>query len=120
MKKPVGTVALIPILILLAAMNAVSRQTERIARPELTGPCLGQKPPGMTPEIFAPEIVSKEGDQGRLFIAGDGPVSCADRSGQGRNEHAGQPLLFRERGRFNGDMAKRTGLPSRLAMREAA
>lgn len=40
--------------------------------PVLTGPYLGQKPPGMTPEVFAPGIVSKEGDQGRLSIAPDG------------------------------------------------
>ena len=39
---------------------------------KLKGPYLGQKPPGMTPEVFAPGIVSKEGDQGRLFIAPDG------------------------------------------------
>jgi len=41
-------------------------------RPKLSGPYLGQKPPGLTPEIFAPGIVSREGDQGRLFIAADG------------------------------------------------
>ena len=40
--------------------------------PKLTGPYLGQKPPGLTPEVFAPGIVSKDGDQGRLFFAGDG------------------------------------------------
>ncbi len=40
--------------------------------PSLTGPYLGQKPPGMTPEVFAPGLVSKDGDQGRLFIAPDG------------------------------------------------
>ena len=28
--------------------------------PELTGPYLGQKPPGLTPEIFAPGIVSTD------------------------------------------------------------
>jgi ankyrin repeat protein/L-ascorbate metabolism protein UlaG (beta-lactamase superfamily) len=37
-----------------------------------SGPYLGQKPPGRTPEVFAPGIVSKEGDQGRLFVAADG------------------------------------------------
>jgi hypothetical protein len=30
--------------------------------PELTGPYLGQKPVGMTPEVFAPGIVSTEGN----------------------------------------------------------
>ena len=28
--------------------------------PVLKGPYLGQKPPGLTPEIFAPEIISSE------------------------------------------------------------
>ena len=40
--------------------------------PVLKGPYLGQKPPGSTPEVFAPGIVSKEGDQSHLFIAPDG------------------------------------------------
>jgi len=39
--------------------------------PKLTGPYLGQKPPGATPEIFAPGIVSKEGNQGELNISPD-------------------------------------------------
>jgi len=38
----------------------------------LTGPYLGQKPPGMTPEIFAPGIVSKEGIQSNLNVTHDG------------------------------------------------
>jgi ankyrin repeat protein/L-ascorbate metabolism protein UlaG (beta-lactamase superfamily) len=29
-----------------------------VSRPELTGPYLGQKPPGLTPEVFAPGIAS--------------------------------------------------------------
>lgn len=69
MKRTVRIGALILVLIVLAATSALSRQTEKAA---LSGPYLGQKPPGLTPEIFAPGIVSKEGDQGRLFIAGDG------------------------------------------------
>lgn len=56
-------------LILIAATNLLTGQIEKAA---LTGPYLGQKPPGLTPEVFAPGIVSKDGDQGRLFIAGDG------------------------------------------------
>jgi Tol biopolymer transport system component len=47
----------------------LSPQQDDLAK--LTGPYLGQKPPGLTPEVFAPGIVSKEGDQGRLFIAPD-------------------------------------------------
>jgi len=39
---------------------------------KLTGPYLGQKPPGNTPEIFAPGIVSKEGSQSKLIVSPDG------------------------------------------------
>jgi WD40-like Beta Propeller Repeat len=39
--------------------------------PKLTGPYLGQKPPGMTPEVFAPGIVSTE--NGREFSGAFSP-----------------------------------------------
>jgi Tol biopolymer transport system component len=56
-------------LVIIIATNLVSGQTDKA---KLTGPYLGQKPPGLAPEVFAPGVVSKDGDQGRLFIAGDG------------------------------------------------
>jgi len=55
--------------IVLAATSTLPQKNEKAVR---SGPYLGQKPPGLTPEVFAPGIVSKEGDQGRLFIAPDG------------------------------------------------
>jgi len=69
LKKKLPISALVLVLILLAATNALSRQEDKAT---FVGPYVGQKPPGMTPEVFAPGLVSKEGDQGRLFIAGDG------------------------------------------------
>jgi Tol biopolymer transport system component len=39
--------------------------------PRLIGPYLGQKPPGTTPEIFAPGIVSKDGQQEKLNFSPD-------------------------------------------------
>ncbi|MBE0664402.1 MAG: hypothetical protein IH584_01170 [Candidatus Aminicenantes bacterium] len=42
-------------LLILAALNVSAQQKEF---PKLTGPYLGQKPPGTTPELFAPGIVS--------------------------------------------------------------
>ena len=42
-------------LLLLAAITINAQQSEF---PKLTGPYLGQKPPVMTPEVFAPGIVS--------------------------------------------------------------
>jgi len=46
---------LITCLLLSAALSINAQQTDF---PKLTGPYLGQKPPGMTPEIFAPGFVS--------------------------------------------------------------
>ena len=46
---------LIGCVLLVVAMEQMAQQTDF---PKLTGPYLGQKPPGMTPEIFAPGIVS--------------------------------------------------------------
>jgi hypothetical protein len=45
-------------LLVLAATSIFPQQSEF---PKLSGPYLGQKPPGMTPEIFAPGIVSTDG-----------------------------------------------------------
>jgi len=53
MKKRICMIA----FVLIAATSIYPQQAEF---PRLTGPYLGQKPPGMTPEIFAPGIVSDE------------------------------------------------------------
>lgn len=42
------------------------------AWPKLTGPYLGQKPPGTAPEVFAPGIVSKGYDERMAFFTPDG------------------------------------------------
>ena len=39
---------------------------------QLTGPCLGQKPPGMTPEVFAPGIISTCLEELNSVFAPDG------------------------------------------------
>jgi|GEM_PF-669043 len=51
------------------AVTLFCQQTD-LSKP--TGPYLGQKEPGLTPEIFAPGIVSKEGAQSKLIISPDG------------------------------------------------
>ena len=40
--------------------------------PKLTGPYLGQKPPGMTPELFAPGIISTNNTEWTLTFTPDG------------------------------------------------
>jgi hypothetical protein len=64
MRKPVGILCLLTFTAagLLSQQSGISR---------LAGPYLGQKPPGMTPEIFAPGVVSREGDQGELNVSPD-------------------------------------------------
>ena len=59
---------LISSLLLVAAILASAQQTDF---PKLAGPYLGQKPPGTTPEIFAPGIVSTPDD--REFCASFSP-----------------------------------------------
>ncbi|MBN1271822.1 MAG: hypothetical protein JXB26_06070 [Candidatus Aminicenantes bacterium] len=57
-------------LLLVPVIFGSSQETES---PTLTGPYLGQKPPGKTPEVFAPGIVSTEeyGEQ-RCVFSSDG------------------------------------------------
>lgn len=60
---------MILLVIMIVAIIVVTRE---IDFPKLTGPYLGQKPPGMTPEIFAPGIVSGPFDERICFFSPDG------------------------------------------------
>lgn len=55
--------------LLLQVITITAQQKEW---PKLTGPYLGQKLPGNTPELFAPGIVSREGIQTKINISPDG------------------------------------------------
>ncbi len=55
--------------LLSAAINLLSQQGDF---PRLTGPYLGQKPPGTVPELFAPGIISKGYDERMCFFTPDG------------------------------------------------
>ena len=55
--------------LLAAAMACTAQQADF---PKLTGPYLGQKPPGMSPEIFAPGIVSTGLDELNSVFSPDG------------------------------------------------
>jgi len=50
MKKMIYFFVFLPIIVFSQVSNF----------PDLTGPYLGQKPPGLEPEIFAPGIISTE------------------------------------------------------------
>jgi hypothetical protein len=53
---------LLALVVLLVCINANTQEIPNF--PVLRGPYLGQKPPGMTPEIFAPGIISTDLHEG--------------------------------------------------------
>ncbi|MDJ0909312.1 MAG: hypothetical protein QNI99_08955 [Woeseiaceae bacterium] len=64
---------ILTLLALLVAMPAAAQEEW----PEMSGPYLGQEPPGMTPEVFAPGLISLDGERelnavyspdGRIFM----------------------------------------------------
>jgi len=60
------------ILISCMLVTTMSTSAQQTDFPKLSGPYLGQKPPGMTPEIFAPGIISKSGsDEWGLAVNAD-------------------------------------------------
>ena len=61
--------------VLVTAVFTLNAQQNDFQSPKssgLTGPYLGQKIPGIIPEVFAPGIVSKDGVQSKLLISPDG------------------------------------------------
>jgi hypothetical protein len=44
--------------------------------PVLKGPYLGQKPPGLVPELFAPDLLSVGGDEANITFTPDGMECC--------------------------------------------
>jgi Tol biopolymer transport system component len=65
-------------LLVLSATFLPSQPTDF---PKLTGPYLGQKPPGMTPEVFAPGIVSTGNHELDIAFTPDGNEAFITRSG---------------------------------------
>lgn len=60
------------ILIICLIISAISIKAQEKDFPKLTGPYLGQKTPGMTPEVFAPGIVSTGLNTRDIAITPDG------------------------------------------------
>jgi hypothetical protein len=57
----------------LISLNIMGQKTEF---PKLTGPYLGQKPPGMIPQLFAPGLLSVGGDEANITFTPDGRECC--------------------------------------------
>jgi hypothetical protein len=60
------------ILLLIIGSNFTNAQTKSEVFPKLKGPYLGQKPPGKTPELFAPGIISRGMMERDIAITPDG------------------------------------------------
>ncbi len=58
--------------LLLSLIFVFSSQAQQGDFPVLKGPYLGQKPPGMTPEIFAPGIISTDAFEFSISFSPDG------------------------------------------------
>jgi hypothetical protein len=68
MKEP----SIVPFVILLVLYCGPEASAQEF--PRLQGPYLGQKPPGMTPETFAPGIISTGEEEGSSGFARNGTV----------------------------------------------
>jgi Tol biopolymer transport system component len=66
-------VVIILISFVFTTSNAQAQETDF---PKLTGPYLGQKPPGMNPELFAPDLLSVGGDEANITFTPDGMECC--------------------------------------------
>lgn len=47
------------LICLLQLLAVITTNAQKTGIPKLTGPYLGQKPPGMVPEVFAPQIITE-------------------------------------------------------------
>ena len=64
-------------ILLISCMLIIScSQNSESEFPELTGPYLGQEPPGKTPELFAPGLLSAGGDEANITFTPDGRELC--------------------------------------------
>jgi hypothetical protein len=50
----------------------ITVEAQQIEFPKLNGPYLGQKPPGLTPELFAPGVISTCAQHGSAYFSPDG------------------------------------------------
>jgi len=76
-------VSILIMLFLITPLNNPSSGQEYLI--ELKGPYLGQKPPGNTPEVFAPNIISTDANEGCCCFSKDGNLFLFARAGSSLN-----------------------------------
>ncbi len=69
--------------LLIILLSLTNNCTGQDIFPELRGPYLGQKPPGMKPEIFAPEIISTNVTEGSVVFTRDNTMFLFSRRSEG-------------------------------------
>jgi hypothetical protein len=91
------------LILLLAFTITLSAQQSETSLPKLTGTYLGQKPPGMIPELFAPGIVSTGNhEHSRIVFSKDGneiywiviPVDTHRKNEHGRPFQANEQNIY--------------------------
>ena len=87
MKAKIITIAFIISLLTFAICHAQSKEEKGKDYPVLKGPYLGQKPPGMEVEVFAPGIISSKGkSELDCVFWPDGEMCIFSRFGEGLEE----------------------------------
>lgn len=83
MKSQISIIAFIIFIHAFAGCQMQNEKKENNDFPVLMGPYLGQKPPGMTPELFAPGIISYGFHELRITFSPDGDeafyVTCPNK-----------------------------------------
>jgi len=73
-------ILLLPLFISIMPALAQESKKDKSDFPILTGPYLGQKPPGMKPELFAPGIVSTKDNEALYGFFNNGTLFLFDRT----------------------------------------
>jgi len=74
--KSLSLILIIGIALIACNQNDYSQNENESRFTDLKGPYLGQKPPGMTPELFAPGLLSAGGDEANITFTPDGMELC--------------------------------------------
>ena len=76
-------ILIIGIILISCNQNSNSKNESESKFTELKGPYLGQIPPGMIPEVFAPGIISTDVNEGCLSFSKDGTLFLFTRADVG-------------------------------------
>ncbi len=84
-------------ILLVNCKDQTNNKKNEDSFPELTGPYMGQTPPGKEPQLFMPGIVSTQGSEGMVAFLNKGKV-CVYRRNQGSD--AGTYYMYENDGKW--------------------